>query len=522
MFVAGAALLGHDSAHAQPVAGGPVGIVGASARPGFTLVRVDAERGIGVDTPWNGLGWGIAAADYDDDGDIDLFVPTGPGAASRLYQNDGTGHFVDVAAATGLGADGPVRVALFVDADSDGRLDLLTAGDAIESATPLGTILRLYRQQADHTFVEVTQAAGLFGLPADGSAVHTGGLCAGDFDGDADLDLFVARWDGQPLMYLNQGDGTFADESARTGMNYGSLWQPVSHDFNADGYADLFLAEDFFPNHLLLSGPGAFCVDVAPSAGVDTAFNEMGVAVGDFDNDQDFDLYVTNIHGFDAGSGVLEHNELFRNDSAGGLVFTELGMALGVGEGGTGWGTTFFDADLDGDVDLLEVNAIEFTGNVPWRMYLNGLGGRGPAFRDVAALVGFDRAEYGSGAVSFDMDRDGDLDVAVRTDQGEVLLFENRPRAATAARGWLVVRPRTGGANTHAIGAVVRVEAGGRVMSRLVTAGVSFMGQEPGEAHFGLGGAGVVERVTVAWPDGGVSVIEGVAPGQVLDVVASP
>ncbi len=505
---------------AQPAAQGPARLGAGVATPGFTLARVDAARGIGVDTPWNGLGWGIVAADYDDDGDIDLFVPTGPGAASRLYRNDGAGHFQDVAQAAGLGDDGPVRVALLFDADGDVDLDLLTAGDRIEGGAPLETMLRFYEQQPDHTFVETTLAAGLFGVPSDGSGVHMGGLCAGDFDADGDPDLFVARWDGRPLMYLNAGDGTFADASDRIGFDYGSLWQPVSHDFDGDGFADLFLAEDFFANHLLLSGPGAFCVDVAPQAGVDSAFNEMGVAVGDYDNDQDFDLYVTNIHGFDVGSGELEHNVLFRNDSGADLAFTELGLALGVGEGGTGWGTTFFDADHDGDVDLLEVNAVEFFGNVPWRLYLNGLGTRGPAFVDVAARVGFDRGEYGSGAVSFDMDRDGDPDVAVRTDQGEVLLFENRQRSATAARGWLVVRPRMGGANSRAIGAVVRVEAGGRVMSRLITAGVSFMGQEPAEAHFGLGGAAVVDRVTVEWPGGGVSEVLGVAPGQVLDVQA--
>ncbi len=509
----GLALASAATAQVQAPGAGP-----GQDHPGFRFVRVDGERGLTSYSVPVGIVFGLASADIDNDGDIDLFVPTGGGTPNRMYLNDGNGFFQESALQLGLASMSPARGGLFVDVDADGRLDLIVTQDDFLGDGTLDTVLRLYLQNAGGTFDDVTLASGLFGTPSGDSSVHQGGLCAGDFDADGDLDVCAARWEGEPRLLRNQGGGVFVDDSAMLGAGYGFYWQPLAHDLNGDGACDLFMAHDFLPNRLLLGAPVGMMVDVAASAGVDTSFNEMGAALGDIDEDGDFEIYVTNIFG--TVQGVDEHNVLFVNQSTkGGLAFVESAVALGVDNGGGGWGASFFDADNDSDLDLLAVNGTEPINTMPWRLFLNDLTRVGtPSFRSVERAVGFDRLEYGSCAITFDMDRDGDLDVAVTTNIGRIFLFENE---ALEARGrhWLVVRPRSSGANTRGIGAVVRVVIGARTLSRPITCGTSMMGQEPAEAHFGLGRETLIDRVIVEWPDGGVTIVEDVAPDQVLDVV---
>jgi hypothetical protein len=198
-----------------------------------------------------------------------------------------------------------------------------------------------------------------------------------------------------------------------------------------------------------------------------------------------------------------------------------------VWDGGWGWGTAFLDADHDGWLDLVATNG--YYG--PWAQdpsrFFEGSGGPLPTFTDASSATAFDDTRWGSALVSLDYDRDGDLDLVQSCapsgfEPSSLRLLENR-RTGTAPHNYLVVQPRMPGPNHWAIGAVVRVEVGALSMARVITAGTSFFGQEPAEAHFGLGAAAAVDRVVVEWPDGTTGEWDDVSANQVLTVQsASP
>ncbi len=485
------------------------GVHGGSPVQGSALfVEVGAARGIQPYVMAPGLSAGIAAEDYDGDGDIDLFVPNGLGAADQFYINDGTGLFVESAARVGLDVDGNHRAALWFDADGDGDLDLLTVGDCYENTPCTGaSSLRLHLHLADGTFRDVTEGAGLGRDLTIQPDTHVGGVAVGDLDSDGDLDIFVCFWEGLSFLYVNDGHGRFVDRGLERGIQLElNHWQPVLHDFNGDGHLDIFQAVDFSANRLWINqGDGTF-VDRAPQAGVDNAFNEMGVSLADFDRDGDLDLYVTNIF-----TTTGRHNLLYERRGTQ-LAFDEVSAQMGVQDSGCGWGNTFIDVDHDGWLDLAATNSCA-GGHT--RFFWNRLSS-GAGFAEVTARAGID-GYNGTGLVAFDMDGDGDRDLAQASVEG-LRLFENT-HVASPERGYLVIRPRMRGANPHSAGAVVTLLEGGRRTARAILAGSSIMSQEPAEAHFGLGPATFVD-VRIDWPDGSHRVLEDVAPNQVLTIVA--
>ncbi len=484
----------------------------------FRFVDVAATAGISGSLWSNlsGYGAGATAVDYDDDGDIDIFVPTNLGTPDRLYRNNGDGTFTDIAAQVGVASTEQHRMALWFDYDDDGDLDLLVAGDCFRANCNGVSALRLYRQENPGHFTDVTAAAGLSGLVALNNGGHAGGLAAGDIDTDGDLDLFVASWKYPSYLLLNNGDGTFSNVGPASGVNINmQLWQPVMWDFNRDGWLDIFLAIDFRPNKLMLNNHNGTFSEVAGSAGVNYDGNDMGVALGDYDNDGDFDMYVTNIY----KNG--DHNVLYRMDSVDGAGvphFAEVSFAAGVADGQWGWGTTFIDANHDGWLDLAETNGAndEWAQDVS-RFFLNR-GGANPTFADVASTTGADDTYWGSALLALDYDRDGDLDLLQTCyANGPVRLLRNDPVGARP-RHWLTIVPRQTGKNKYAVGATVRVTAGTLTMSRPLMCGISFMGQEPYEAVFGIPMGTTAVDVAVIWPDGAETQLVGVPPDQMIEV----
>ena len=168
------------------------------------LVEVGASRGIGPYLSPPGLAAGLAAADFDRDGDVDRFVPNGLGAPDQLYVNDGAGHFTEEAAVRGLGLDGNHRAALWFDADGDRDLDLATLGDCFTSVPCTGApSVRLHQQLPGGVFREVTLGCGLdLDLSTEPDS-HGGGMAAGDVDGDGDLDLYVTMWEGLTYLFIS-------------------------------------------------------------------------------------------------------------------------------------------------------------------------------------------------------------------------------------------------------------------------------------------------------------------------------
>jgi hypothetical protein len=289
----------------------------------------------------------------------------------------------------------------------------------------------------------------------------------------------------------------------------------------------MYTAVDFLQNQFWWNqGDGTF-VDVAQASGTDFAFNDMGVTIGDYDNDGDFDIYVTNI--FEDG----KHNLLLRNDSHPGKPrFTEVAGRANVADTAYGWGTTFFDANNDTLLDLAVTNGwfngIGFDDSS--KLFINNgessskpiLSGQHFNFSDVSAEVGFDDQFFGSCLISADLNRDGDLDLLQVCNpgffEGPFRILENQLQENEApGANWLVVRPRQADRNHWCIGTVVTVEVGDLRLSRAITAGTSMHGQEPAEAFFGIGTADSVDRVIVRWPFGDETIWESVEAGQIFD-----
>ncbi len=537
------------------------GAVGSTAVPAPAPVFVERASEAGLDfLHRNGavgdynypelLVGGGALLDIDDDGLLDVYlvqsgpVPGAPEAAAsavnrpgnRLYRNLGDGSFEDVTAAAGVGGSGYGAGATAADYDRDGLVDLYV--------TNVGPN-RLYRNLGDSTLEDVTERAGV-GDPAwSSSSVFF------DYDGDLDLDLFVANyvvWSADrerpclgpnglrnycnpaeyppapDTLYRNDGGGRFTEVSEAAGLRSaaGPGLGVVAADLDGDDLVDLYVANDQAVNHLWLNqGDGTFREDALARG---AALNElgqpeagMGIAVADPDGDGDLDLFLTHLSG--------ETNTFYRNDGGGFFQDVTAEARLGgVSQPYTGFGTSWFDYDGDGVLDLFVANGKVTPGDTAAFDYrepnqlLRGL--RSGGYEDVStrAGVGLELLEVSRGAAFGDLDNDGDVDILLVNNEGPARLFRND---VGNARSWLVVDLCGGGVfDRAAIGARVTVEAAGRSWTREVRAGYSFaVGNDP-RVHFGLGDAHQVDRMVVRWPDGTVTERTDVEVDRILRLLA--
>jgi len=490
---------------------------------------------------------GAAADDVDGDGDVDVFLPVLDGP-DRLFANQGDGTFVDVSAAAGFAAfDTQSNGAAFADLDNDGDADLYVtvlgaAGD------PGNDRHLLFVNAGNGTFSEEGTARGA--ALASPNARLGFGVATGDYDRDGWLDLFVAEWrpggigNGAPdhaRLLRNLGPeapGHFEDWTEAAGIELPGrvsepdavfAFAPAFVDLDGDGWQDLALASDFGTSRLFWNrGDGTFR-DGTAAAGVGGDENGMGSTLGDADGDGDLDWFVTSI--FDPDETCESEscdwgytgNRLYRNDGA--RRFADATDAFGVRDGAWGWGTAFFDPDLDGDLDLVMTNGVDFPGDTDapfeadaMRLWRND--GAGP-WKETAAAAGIADTGSGKALVVLDADGDGDPDVLVANNAAPPVLFENTG-ADGSGNGWLRVRAPGSLANRDGRGAVVQVTAGGATQVREIGAGGHFLGHGPPVAHFGLGpGSGPVEELRVRWPNGRIAVLHDVARNQAI-VVPEP
>jgi len=474
--------------------------------------EVAGLSGIGPYTNAVGMTAGAAVADFDADGKLDIFVPNGHGVADQLYHNLGNGQFVDIAGAKNLDSLVNNRGALWFDYDDDGDLDLLVlADDYLKESDFVPSNLTLYRQDPSGNFTDVTVAAGLFGAlndPIANSENHLGGAAVADLDNDGYLELLVGFWRGEAFLYQNNA-GVFAPSSVIP-LGPGDYWQPVFADFDDDGYQDLFMAVDFNKNLFFHNQGGTQFIEMGQALGMQNdEQNDMGAAVGDVDNDGDLDLFVSNIY-----SGETRRNHLYVNESMpGNPDFTERAVQAGVADSGWGWGATFTDYDGDSRLDLAVTNG--FFGEVDATKLFKNNGGMPSSFTDVAGIEGFDDTEWGACLLSFDYDADGDVDFLQTTVNGPLRLMANE---GAASGNYLKVRPRMRSGNRFAIGALVTTEFDSKILSRLITAGTSLMCQEPAEALFGLGSTTEINKLTIKWPEGHVTVLTKIGANRVIDI----
>ncbi|MEO1369948.1 MAG: CRTAC1 family protein, partial [Acidobacteriota bacterium] len=337
-----------------------------------------------------------------------------------------------------------------------------------------------------------------------------------------DLDLFITHWSGDQTgqlpanhLWRNNGDSSFSpiDFVAGVAPIFLSLdWSftPNFVDVNGDLYPDLLLASDFETSQVLINrGDSTF--DVTTDTDVITDENGMGAAVGDFDGDGVWDWFVSSIwdpNGVNEANWGVTGNRLYRG--LGGGLFEDRTEVSGVREGYWGWGSCAGDFDLDGDLDLYHVNgfpalaAFEFHED-PARLWLNRGDG---TFEERSGELGVDDTGQGRAVVCFDYDLDGDLDLFVGNNRGPSRLFRNDLPAGSGS--WLSLDLRQDGPNSRAVGAEVRVQAGGVTHLRQVAAGSNFVSQDPSTVHVGLGDASAVDAVDIRWPDGEVERLDGV------------
>jgi hypothetical protein len=484
---------------------------------------------------------GLAVFDYNGDGRPDIFFTngavtpslekTGGEYANRLYRNDGDMRFTDVTEAAGVRGIGYSMGAAAADYDNDGDVDLFVAGVNRN---------QLLRNAGDGHFEDVTDKAGI----ASGEWAAAGGWF--DYDNDGRLDLLVVNYvqwsaktnrycgdqargvrtychprffQGLPnRLYRNRGDGAFEDVSVRAGLttHVGKGMSVAFADFDHDGHLDAFVTNDTVPNFLFHNkGDGTF-VESALLAGVSVPesgrpVSGMGTDFQDYDNDGWEDVHFTALAG--------ETFPLFRNDGRGG--FTETTQSSGLARLTaklSGWCTALVDLDNDGKKDIFTANShandrigdVQATG---WKqansVFMNEGQGR---FRDGtqgAGLAAAVAAHRGCGIADFN--GDGRLDVAVLVLGERAELWQNE---GAPANHWLIVRPVGSKSNRDGIGA--RIVVGDQV--RTMTTAVGYASSTHAGVHFGLGAATEVPRIEVQWPSGTRQVLENVKANQLIEV----
>lgn len=486
----------------------PAALAGSPAP--FTEEAV--ERGVdylvGIPGVWMN---GVAFVDLDNDGDPDLVVTGRGDGVVGVYENDGTGHFIDRSSGNGIPVLGASAGVVAGDYDADGDLDLYFSVNYMANV--------LVRNEGEFKFTDVTFRAGV------GDTGFGTGCAWADYDNDGWLDLYLANHTSQSVpdnpnrLYRNLGDGTFIDVASSLGVDDDNItWQAVFFDFDRDGDADLYLSNDKGVNsncaehNYLFENVGGAFVDITYESGTEACLDSMGVAVGDFDGNGFQDMYATNTQ---TGNVLL----LSRGDG----TFTDATLEAAVGSYEIGWGAHFFDYDNDGHQELYVCNLM-----APNRLY--DCDGTFPCV-DMAPALGVAGQSNSFCMAVADIDDDGDLDLVVEDHDQKIRLYVNQEGQR---RRWVKLRIVGNDQNRFAIGANVQVTVrgvfrkdalpsggeghgglrdapgvageeqllAGHVLLREVAAGSNFMSQNELTLHYGLGKAMKISEVAVVWPNG--------------------
>jgi hypothetical protein len=512
------------------------------------------------------MGGGLAFLDFDNDGAVDLLFVSGThwpwsgreprGSTLTLYRNDGKAPFTDVTASSGLAAGFYGTGVAIGDYDNDGLVDLFITGVGEN---------HLYHNLGGGKFEDATARAGMTNEPTRWST----SAAFVDYDNDGRLDLFVCnyvKWSREidrgvnytlpgigraygpplnfegsfPLLYHNEGNGTFRDVSRAAGMQ---ITNPVTGapmakslgiapvDLNNDGWIDFVVANDQVQNFVLSNRHNGTFAEVGAQSGV--AFDPYGLARGAMGIDS-ARFRNDNALGIAIGNFANEPNALYvaQNDS---LLFADEAITEGIGPASRQllkFGLFFFDYDLDGRLDVLtanghieeEISKIQKTQTYrqPAQLFWNRSSSKGPSFVPVPPeKAGADlfKPIVGRGSAYADIDGDGDLDVVLTQIAGPPLLLRNDQRLG---HHWLKLKLVGAKSNRDAIGAWVKVRVAGRTLSQQVMPAKGYLSQSELPLTFGLGNATRVDGVEIVWPGGAVQKVSQVKVDALNEVRQMP
>ena len=524
------------------------------------------------------MGSGAAWGDYNNDGWADLYVVNIAGALSltpdeiarspasnRLYRNNRDGTFTDVTDLARVERRDCGMGVAWGDYDNDGALDIVVTNYGMN---------QLYHNNGNGVFTATGRSAGI----SDRAGFWTGASW-GDYDNDGYLDLYICgyvqyKFDSanaastsqqyevvtpftlnpssylpeRNLLYHNNGNGTFTEVAQQAGVDNiaGRSLSASWCDFNNDGWADVYVANDVSDNLMYLNnGDGTF-TDVSHEAWVADYRGAMGLAIGDWDNDQDLDLFATH--------WIAQENALYKNlltelsqleksnippgrrPGQGGATnpnsvqqspprFTDMADAYGLGQIALdyiGWGTAFFDYDNDGQLDLFVANGSTFQDRdnpkalIPMRDQLFWNSGDG-GFFEVGGVSGevFQEEWVGRGAAFADYDNDGDVDIFIVNHSALPKLLRND---GGNANRWLKVRLKGTRSNRSGVGARLTLAVGEDWQTREMGSGSSYLSQNVPEAVFGCGDALEIASLKVVWTSGTKQEFTSIPTNQIIEI----
>ena len=493
---------------------------------------------------------GVAVFDYDNDGLLDIFFTNGaaipsleksdPSYSNRLFRNNGDGTFTDVTEKAGLQGIGYSMGAAAGDYDNDGSVDLYVTGVNRN---------QLFHNNRDGTFTDVTEKAGVGGfVPKLGKAWS---VAAGwfDYNNDGRLDLFVVNYlnysiktatlcvqqglpaycspsdfQGTPnILYRNNGDGTFTDVSEQSNISkyVGKGMGLAFADYDNDGFTDIFVSNDSFENYLLHNNRDGTFTNVALLAGV--AYNAFGNAIAgmgadfrDIDNDGRPDIFETAMFG--------EGFPLYRNLGEG--QFQDIAATAGLSaltRRSTAWGAGVFDFDNDGNKDLFTANSDILDNSMelahrPFALANQVFRNKGKlSFEDLSSKAGktFSVPAPHRGAAFGDLNNDGRMDAVVTVLNGLPELWMNR---SPNHNHWIILKLVGVKSNRDGLGTKVKITTSLGTQYNQATTAVSYNSSSDKRVHFGLGSAGVIDSIELAWPSGIKQVLKDVKGDQILTV----